>query len=76
MYSISLLEQRLEYRRAVPAHEGGHAGDVVEKAVAQLGVVLVVEEGDHVGQQHIVGPLPTEEHGQPGPAVLDQHLID
>lgn len=39
-------------------------------------VVLVVEEGDHVGQQHVVGFLPAEEDAEARDAVLHQRLFD
>ena len=50
--------------------------DAAEEGGAQVPVVLVVEEGDHVGQQHVVGLLPPEEDAQARHAVLHQRLLD
>lgn len=39
-------------------------------------VVLVVEESDHVGQQHVIGFLSAEEDAEARDAVLHQRLFD
>lgn len=38
-------------------------------------VVLVVKEGDHVREQHVVGLLSAEEHTESGDAILHQRLL-
>lgn len=50
--------------------------DAVEEGSPEVPVVLVVQEGDHVGQQDVVGLLPAEEDAEPRDAVLHQRLFD
>lgn len=48
----------------------------VKKSSTEVPVILVVEEGDHVGEKDIVRFLPAEEHAEARDAVLHQRLFD
>lgn len=48
----------------------------VEESPTEVPVILVVEESDHVGEEHVVGLLPAEEHAEARDAVLHQRLFD
>lgn len=39
-------------------------------------VILVIEEGDHVGEKDVIGFLPAEEHTEARNAILHQRLFD
>lgn len=48
----------------------------VKESSTEVPVIFVVEEGDHVGEEDIVGFLPAEEHAEARDAVLHQRLFD
>lgn len=48
----------------------------VKESSTEVPVILVVEEGDHVGEEDIVGFLSAEEHTEARDAVLHQRLFD
>lgn len=49
--------------------------DTVEEGSSKVPVILVIEEGDHVREQHIVGLLSAKEHAEARDAILHQRLF-
>ena len=69
-----LLKEWLQDEGALPPDVGGDADDVLVEWVPELRVLLVVEEGDHVREEDVVGARPPEEGRQSRHGVLHQHL--
>uniref|UniRef100_A0A8W7NXQ5 Uncharacterized protein n=1 Tax=Anopheles coluzzii TaxID=1518534 RepID=A0A8W7NXQ5_ANOCL len=71
----ALLQQRQQHRRTVPPDVRRDAHDAVEEGAAQMPILLVVQEGDHVRQDDVVRLLPAEEHAQLRDAGRHERLL-
>ena len=68
------VDERREHGNAGETHEGRHRRDMLEEGGAHLPVLLVVEEGDHVREDDVVGPLLAEEEAELGEGVEQDGL--